>query len=76
LKTALVGLLHPSLSRYPLDEPANADFNVREEHRCPEEAEKMMTGYHKEVAAVVIEPVQSESGDDHTTPSFFAGFDL
>lgn len=59
--------------RYPLDDPANADYNAKEERRCLGEAEKLITGYHNKVVAVIIEPVQSEGGDNHATPSFFRG---
>jgi len=59
--------------RYPLDDPANAEFNAEEEKRCLDEAEKIMTGYHNKVAAVIVEPVQSEGGDNHATPNFFRG---
>merc|ERR1711977_448102 len=59
--------------RYPLDDPANAEFNAEEEKRCLDEAEKIMTGYHDKVAAVIVEPVQSEGGDNHATPNFFRG---
>jgi len=59
--------------KYPLDDPVNADFNAKEEQRCLEEAERIMTGYHNKVTAIVIEPVQSEGGDNHATPNFFRG---
>lgn len=59
--------------KYPLDDPANAEYNAKEEQRCLDEAEEIMTGYHNKVAAVIIEPVQSEGGDNHATPDFFRG---
>lgn len=57
--------------KYPL-----ADFaaeNAAEEQRCLEETERLITSFHHPVAAVVIEPVQSEGGDNHASPSFFQG---
>jgi 4-aminobutyrate aminotransferase/(S)-3-amino-2-methylpropionate transaminase len=59
--------------KYPLDDPSNAEYNAKEEERCLDEAEKIMTGYHNKVAAVIIEPIQSEGGDNHASPSFFRG---
>jgi len=59
--------------KYPLDDPKNADFNAKEEQRCLDETEKLITTYHNKPAAVVIEPIQSEGGDNHATPNFFRG---
>lgn len=59
--------------KYPLDDPANSEYNAKEEERCLEEAERIMTTYHNKVAAIIIEPVQSEGGDNHATPNFFRG---
>jgi len=62
----------PSL-RYPLDDPSNAEFNAKEEQRCLDEAEHLITTYHNKPVAAVIEPIQSEGGDNHALPSFFRG---
>jgi len=43
------------------------------EKRCLEEVEKLITTYHNKPAAVIIEPVQSEGGDNHASPEFFRG---
>jgi 4-aminobutyrate aminotransferase/(S)-3-amino-2-methylpropionate transaminase len=59
--------------KYPIDDPANAEYNAKEEQRCFDEAEQLITGYHNKVAAVIVEPVQSEGGDNHATPNFFRG---
>ncbi|KAF2397075.1 4-aminobutyrate aminotransferase [Trichodelitschia bisporula] len=59
--------------RYPLDDPANADFNKAEEQRCLDEVEHLIKTFHAPPAAVVIEPIQSEGGDNHATPAFFRG---
>ncbi|KIV99928.1 4-aminobutyrate aminotransferase [Verruconis gallopava] len=59
--------------RYPLDDPANVEYNAQEEKRCLEEAERIITTFHNKVAAIIIEPVQSEGGDNHATPNFFRG---
>jgi len=55
--------------KYPLDE--HAEYNAKEEQRCLDEAEKLMTTYHNPVAAIIIEPVQSEGGDNHASPAYF-----
>ncbi|KAL6240451.1 4-aminobutyrate transaminase [Rhinocladiella similis] len=60
----------PSL-KYPLHE--HVKENEAEEKRCLEEAEEIIKNFHNPVAAVVIEPVQSEGGDNHASPAFFRG---
>ncbi|KEF61196.1 4-aminobutyrate aminotransferase [Exophiala aquamarina CBS 119918] len=60
----------PSL-KYPLDQFAAE--NAAEEERCLEEAEDIIKNYHNPVAAVVVEPIQSEGGDNHASPAFFQG---
>ena len=57
--------------KYPLEE--HVAENAAEEKRCLEEAERIMTTYHNPVAAIVIEPVQSEGGDNHASPAYFRG---
>ena len=57
--------------KYPLEE--HAAENAAEEKRCLEEAERIIQTYHNPVAAAVIEPVQSEGGDNHASPAFFRG---
>jgi 4-aminobutyrate aminotransferase/(S)-3-amino-2-methylpropionate transaminase len=60
----------PSL-QYPLHE--HEAENAREEQRCLDETERLITTYHNPPCAVVVEPVQSEGGDNHATPFFFRG---
>jgi 4-aminobutyrate aminotransferase/(S)-3-amino-2-methylpropionate transaminase len=57
--------------KYPLDE--HTAENAAEEQRCLDETEHILTTYHNPPAAVVIEPIQSEGGDNHATPTFFRG---
>ncbi|KAM5444669.1 4-aminobutyrate transaminase [Microsporum ferrugineum] len=57
--------------RYPLDQFASE--NAAEEKRCLEEVERLIKEFHNPVAALVVEPVQSEGGDNHASPSFFQG---
>ncbi|KAJ4318585.1 4-aminobutyrate transaminase [Neodidymelliopsis sp. IMI 364377] len=57
--------------KYPLSEFASE--NAAEEKRCLEETERLIQEFPKPVAAVVVEPVQSEGGDNHASPAFFQG---
>lgn len=57
--------------KYPLDQ--HAEENAREEQRCLQEVDHLITSYHSPPAAVVVEPIQSEGGDNHATPAFFHG---
>ena len=57
--------------KYPLEQ--NEADNAAEVTRCLEEAEDVIKNYHNPVAAVVIEPVQSEGGDNHAPAAFFQG---
>jgi len=57
--------------KYPLDE--HVEENAAEEQRCLDEVERLITTYHNPPAAIIIEPVQSEGGDNNTNPNFFRG---
>ena len=57
--------------KYPLVE--HASENAAEEARCLAETEDLIKNFHHPVAAVVVEPVQSEGGDNHASPTFFKG---
>jgi len=57
--------------KYPLDQYTKE--NSKEEQRCLDETERLITTWHAPPAAVVIEPIQSEGGDNHATPAFFRG---
>ncbi|KAK4697301.1 hypothetical protein P7C71_g743, partial [Lecanoromycetidae sp. Uapishka_2] len=59
------------LLKYPLAE--HAEENKKEEARCLAETEDLIQNFHNPVAAVVVEPVQSEGGDNHASPAFFRG---
>ncbi|KAL4788076.1 aminotransferase class-III-domain-containing protein [Aspergillus varians] len=60
----------PSL-KYPLEE--HAAENAAEEKRCLEETERLIKEWHNPVAAIIVEPIQSEGGDNHASPAFFQG---
>ncbi|RII24209.1 hypothetical protein CUC08_Gglean011214 [Alternaria sp. MG1] len=57
--------------KYPLHE--HEAENAAEEQRCLDATEHIITTFHNPPAAVVIEPIQSEGGDNHATPNFFRG---
>jgi 4-aminobutyrate aminotransferase/(S)-3-amino-2-methylpropionate transaminase len=57
--------------KYPLKEHVRE--NGEEEARCLAETERLITEFHHPPAAVVVEPVQSEGGDNHASASFFRG---
>jgi 4-aminobutyrate aminotransferase/(S)-3-amino-2-methylpropionate transaminase len=57
--------------KYPLEEHVEA--NNAEEQRCLKEAERILTSWHSPVVAIVIEPIQSEGGDNHASPAYFQG---
>jgi 4-aminobutyrate aminotransferase/(S)-3-amino-2-methylpropionate transaminase len=55
--------------KYPLEEHVRE--NAEEEKRCLAETERILTTFHHPVAAIVVEPIQSEGGDNHASASFF-----
>ncbi|EFN75225.1 4-aminobutyrate aminotransferase, mitochondrial [Harpegnathos saltator] len=59
--------------KYPLEE--NMRHNQQEDKRCLAEVEGLFEKFEKEkktpVAGVIIEPIQSEGGDNHASPEFF-----
>ena len=57
--------------KYPLEQ-FEAE-NAAEVKRCLEETEDVIKTFHNPVAAIVIEPVQAEGGDNHAPPAFFQG---
>ncbi|KAI9763096.1 MAG: 4-aminobutyrate transaminase [Candelina submexicana] len=57
--------------KYPLNE--HVEENAQEEQRCLDETERLIKEFPQPVAAVIVEPIQSEGGDNHASPSFFRG---
>lgn len=57
--------------RYPLDQ--FKDENVKEEERCLTLAEEaiIVSQDKSPVAAIIVEPIQAEGGDNHASPMFF-----
>ena len=56
-------------NRFPLER--YADENARAEASALEELAKILDRKKGKVAAVLIEPIQSEGGDRHASPAFF-----
>ena len=57
--------------KYPLDQ--HEEENKKEEARCLEQVGTIIASWHCPVAGVIIEPIQSEGGDNHASPQFFQG---
>ncbi|KAK8026574.1 hypothetical protein PG991_003630 [Apiospora marii] len=79
-KTAFHGRLfarHPRLRlapsfpllKYPLEE--HAEENAKAEADSIAEVEHLIKNYHIPPCAVIVEPIQSEGGDNHASPAFF-----
>lgn len=57
--------------KYPLE--AHAEENAAAEKASLEEVEHLITSYRVPPCAVIVEPVQSEGGDNHASAAFFRG---
>ena len=57
--------------KYPLDK--HAAENAAAEKAALDEVEHLILNYHVPPCAVVVEPIQSEGGDNHASPAFFRG---
>lgn len=57
--------------KYPLEEFQQE--NKAEEERCLAEVERLITTWRFPVVALIVEPIQSEGGDNHASPAFFQG---
>jgi 4-aminobutyrate aminotransferase/(S)-3-amino-2-methylpropionate transaminase len=58
-------------SRFPL--ARHADDNARREAEALAALERILDEHQHRVAAVIVEPIQSEGGDRHASPTFFRG---
>lgn len=59
------------LLKYPLEE--FVEENKKAEAEALADVERLITTHHLPPCAVVIEPIQSEGGDNHASPAFFRG---
>lgn len=58
--------------KYPLEE--NVRENAAEDKRCLAQVEDLIVQYNKKsnfVAGIIVEPIQSEGGDNEASPEFF-----
>lgn len=55
--------------KYPLEE--HAAENAATEKAALEEVDHLLSSWHLPPAAMIIEPIQSEGGDNHASPAFF-----
>lgn len=58
--------------KYPLEE--NVRENAAEDDRCLAQTEEQIVRYNKKgkyVAGIIVEPIQSEGGDNEASPEFF-----
>ena len=58
-------------SGYPLEEFKRE--NAEEEARCLAEVDRLISTWSSPVAAVIVEPIQGEGGDNQASPAFFQG---
>ncbi len=56
-------------NRWPLDK--HAEENAKAEAESLRDLERVLDAHAGKVAAIVIEPIQSEGGDRHASPAFF-----
>jgi len=59
------------LLKYPLED--NVAENKKAEEEALADVERLITSHHLPPCAVVVEPIQSEGGDNHASPAFFQG---
>lgn len=55
--------------KYPLED--NMEANEAEEQRCLTDVERAIKEHHAPVVACIVEPIQSEGGDNHASNQFF-----
>lgn len=57
--------------KYPLEE--NVEYNKAQDAESLADVERLIKTHHLPPCAVVVEPIQSEGGDNHASPEFFRG---
>ncbi|VEU22849.1 DEKNAAC103925 [Brettanomyces naardenensis] len=57
--------------KYPLED--HVEENKAEDERCLKELDHVLSTFPHQIAAAIIEPVQSEGGDNHASATFFQG---
>lgn len=59
------------LLKYPLEDHVVENQKIEEEALA--DVERIITTHHLPPCAVIVEPIQSEGGDNHASPAFFRG---
>lgn len=57
------------MTEYPLEE--NVSENRKEEDLCLEKFETIVKTWHNPIAAIIIEPIQGEGGDNQASPYYY-----
>ncbi|PWI69178.1 hypothetical protein PCL_01563 [Purpureocillium lilacinum] len=57
--------------KYPLED--HTEDNAAEEKRCLDMVKSIIASCHCPIAGLIVEPIQSEGGDNHASPAFFQG---
>ncbi|CAK9440252.1 uncharacterized protein LODBEIA_P43520 [Lodderomyces beijingensis] len=57
--------------KYPLED--NAEANKKEDERCLQIVRDLFKSWSVPIAGVLVEPIQSEGGDNHASAEFFQG---
>ncbi|CDK26935.1 unnamed protein product [Kuraishia capsulata CBS 1993] len=57
--------------KYPLED--NEAANKAEDERCLKIVEELYKTWHCPIAGLIVEPIQSEGGDNHGSTAFFQG---
>ncbi|KAI5960552.1 UGA1 [Candida pseudojiufengensis] len=57
--------------KYPLED--NVENNKKEDERCLKIVEDLFNTWSVPIAGVLVEPIQSEGGDNHASAEFFQG---
>ncbi|KAH3661549.1 hypothetical protein OGAPHI_006397 [Ogataea philodendri] len=58
---------------YKYPEVDNKEYNAKEDERCLAIVENYFKTWHCPIACVIVEPIQSEGGDNHASATFFQG---
>ena len=58
-------------NKYPIDNIDNQKYNENLENECIQNIANMINKSNKDIAALLVEPIQAEGGDNHCSSGFF-----